>query len=269
MLENFLNWLIGVAQNVGLKLLAALLTWIVGSLIIKGILKLFPNGKRFSKMDPTVKSFLNSFVNIGLWIILIVCIIAILGVPMASVVAAIASCGVAIGLAMQGSLSNLAGGIMLLLFRPFSVGEFIETSGVSGTVNEIGIFYTLLITVDNKHVTIPNGAMMNNTVINYSREDLRRVDMDFCITYESDSEKACEIAKRVASAHADVKTDKEVFARVTSLGESAVVVTVRVWAEADNYWGVKFDLTTEIRKALGAEGVSCAYPHMDVTILNK
>lgn len=269
MLENFLNWLIGVAQNVGLKLLAALLTWIVGSLIIKGILKLFPNGKRFSKMDPTVKSFLNSFVNIGLWIILIVCIIAILGVPMASVIAAIASCGVAIGLAMQGSLSNLAGGIMLLLFRPFSVGEFIETSGVSGTVNEIGIFYTLLITVDNKHVTIPNGAMMNNTVINYSREDLRRVDMDFCITYESDSEKACEIAKRVASAHADVKTDKEVFARVTSLGESAVVVTVRVWAEADNYWGVKFDLTTEIRKALGEEGVSCAYPHMDVTILNK
>ena len=269
MLENFLNWLIGVAQNVGLKLLAALLTWIVGSLIIKGILKLFPNGKRFSKMDPTVKSFLNSFVNIGLWIILIVCIIAILGVPMASVVAAIASCGVAIGLAMQGSLSNLAGGIMLLLFRPFSVGEFIETSGVMGTVNEIGIFYTLLITVDNKHVTIPNGSMMNNTVINYSREDLRRVDMDFCITYESDSEKACEIAKRVASAHADVKTDKEVFARVTSLGESAVVVTVRVWAEADNYWGVKFDLTTEIRKALGAEGVSCAYPHMDVTILNK
>jgi len=111
--------------------------------------------------------------------------------------------------------------------------------------------------------------MMNNTVINYSREDLRRVDMDFGITYESDSEKACEIAKRVASAHADVKTDMDVFARVTNLGDSAVVVTVRVWAEAGNYWGVKFDLTTEIRKALEAEGVSCAYPHMDVTILNK
>ena len=167
-MENFLNWLVGVAQNVGLKLLAAILVWIVGSLLIKGILKIFPNGKKFDKMDPTVKSFLNSFVNIGLWVILIVCIVAILGVPMASVIAAIASCGVAIGLAMQGSLSNLAGGIMLLLFRPFSVDEFIETSGVSGTVREIGIFYTLLITVDNKHVTIPNGAMMNNTVINYT-----------------------------------------------------------------------------------------------------
>ncbi|MBQ2240721.1 MAG: mechanosensitive ion channel, partial [Clostridia bacterium] len=169
-MENFLTWIVGVAQTVGLKLLAALLTWIIGSLIIKGILKIFPNGKKFEKMDPTVKSFLNSFVNIGLWVILIVCIVAILGVPMASVIAAIASCGVAIGLAMQGSLSNLAGGIMLLLFRPFSVGEFIETSGVSGTVREIGIFYTLIVTGDNKHVTIPNGTMMNNTVINYSRE---------------------------------------------------------------------------------------------------
>ena len=268
-MEDFIYWLTGVAQDVGLKLLAAILTWIIGSLIIKAIIKWFPNGKKFAKMDPTVRSFLNSFVTIGLWVVLIVCIISIIGVPMASVITVIASCGVAVGLAMQGSLSNLAGGIMLLLFRPFSVGEFIEAAGSSGTVREIGIFYTLLVTGDNKHVTIPNGTMMNNTVINYSREDLRRVDMDFGITYESDSEKACEIAKRVAAAHAQVKTDKDVFARVTNLGDSAVVVTVRVWAEAGNYWGVKFDLTTEIRKALEAEGVSCAYPHMDVTILNK
>lgn len=269
MLANFLTWLVGVAQSVGLKLLAAILTWIIGSLIIKAILKWFPNGKKFKNMDETVRSFLNSFVSIGLWVILIVCIIAILGVPMASVVAAIASCGVAIGLAMQGSLSNLAGGIMLLLFRPFNVGEFIEAAGSSGTVKEIGIFYTLLITGDNKHVTIPNGTMMNNTVVNYSREDLRRVDMDFGITYESDSEKACEIAQKVAAAHSLVKTDKDIFARVTALGDSAVVVTVRVWADAGDFWSVKFDLTTEIRKALEAEGVSCAYPHMDVTILNK
>ena len=268
-MANFLNWLIGVAQNVGLKLLAAILTWIIGSIIIKLIIKIFPNGKKFDKMDQTVKSFLNSFVSIGLWVILIVCIVAILGVPMASVIAAIASCGVAIGLAMQGSLSNLAGGIMLLLFRPFSVGEFIETSGVSGTVREIGIFYTLLITGDNKHVTIPNGTMMNNTVINYSREDIRRVDMEFGITYESDSEKACEIAKRVAAAHSLVTDAKPVFARVTNLADSAVIVTVRAWTESANFWSVKFDLITEIRKALEAEGVSCAYPHMDVTILNK
>ncbi len=269
MLENFLNWLVGVAQDVGLKLLGAILTCIVGSLIIKLILKYFPDGKKFDKMDATVKSFLRSFVSIGLWVILIVCLVAILGVPMASVIAAIASCGVAIGLAMQGSLSNLAGGIMLLLFRPFSVGEFIEAAGASGTVEEIGIFYTLIITPDNKHVTIPNGTMMNNTVVNYSRENLRRVDIDFGITYESDSELACEIAKKVAAAHAQVKTDKDVFARVTALGDSAVILTVRVWADAGEYWGVKFDLTTEIRKALEAEGVSCAYPHMDVTILNK
>ncbi len=268
-MQNFLNWLIGVAQNVGLKLLAAILTCIIGSLLIKLILKYFPDGKKFEKMDPTVKAFLRSFITIGLWVILIVCVIAILGVPMASVVAAVASCGVAIGLAMQGSLSNLAGGIMLLLFRPFGVGEFIETSGVSGTVREIGVFYTLLITGDNKHVTIPNGAMMNNTVINYSREEDRRVDIDFGITYESDSEKACAIASRVASEYALVNKDKDVFARITALADSSCTLTVRVWAKASDFWTVKFDLITEIRKALEAEGVSCAYPHMDVTILNN
>lgn len=268
-MENFLNWLIDVAKDVGLKLLAAALTYVIGSLFIKFVLKIFPNGKKFEKMDQTVKSFLNSFVSIGLWVILIVCIVAILGVPMASVIAAIASCGVAIGLAMQGSLSNLAGGLMLLIFRPFSVGEFIEAAGSSGTVREIGIFYTLLVTGDNKHVTIPNGTMMNNTVINYSRENIRRVDMEFGITYESDSEKACEIAKRVAAAHALVTDEKPVFARVTNLADSAVIVTVRAWTTPADFWSVKFDLITEIRKALEAEGVSCAYPHMDVTILNK
>ena len=268
-MENFINWLVGVAQNVGLKLLAAILTWVIGSLIIKAIIKWFPNGKKFDKMDPTVRSFLNSFVTIGLWVVLIVCIISIIGVPMASVITVIASCGVAVGLAMQGSLSNLAGGLMLLIFRPFSVGEFIEAAGSSGTVREIGIFYTLLVTGDNKHVTIPNGTMMNNTVINYSRENIRRVDVEFGITYESDSEKACEIAKRVAAAHSLVTDAKPVFARVTNLGDSAVIVTVRVWTESANFWSVKFDLITEIRKALEAEGVSCAYPHMDVTILNK
>jgi small conductance mechanosensitive channel len=269
MLENFLNWLIALAQDVGLKLLCAILTCIIGSIVIKFIIKVFPDGKKYDKIDPTVKSFLRSFISLALWVVLLVCIVAILGVPMASVIAAIASCGVAIGLAMQGSLSNLAGGIMLLLFRPFSVGEFIEAVGASGTVQEIGIFYTLLITPDNKHVTIPNGTMMNNTVINYSREDLRRVDMDFVITYGSDAERACEIASKVANSHSSVKTDKDIFARVTTLGDSGVTVTVRVWANAADFWAVKFDLITEIRKAFEAEGVSAAYPHMDVTILNK
>ncbi len=268
-MENFLNWLIGIAQSVGLKLLGAIVTCLIGSLIIKAILKYFPDGKKFEKMDPTVKAFLRSFVTIGLWVVLIVCIIAILGVPMASVVAAVASCGVAIGLAMQGSLSNLAGGIMLLLFRPFSVGEFIETSGVSGTVREIGVFYTLLITGDNKHVTIPNGAMMNNTVINYSRENLRRVDMDFGISYDSDHEKALEIAKKVASAHEKVIADKDVFARVTALGDTNRTLTVRVWSAAGDYWTVKFDLINDIKKAFAAEGITCDYTRMEINVLNK
>ncbi|MGM9641814.1 MAG: mechanosensitive ion channel family protein [Eubacteriales bacterium] len=266
---NFLNWLLAVARTVGLKLLAAIVTCVIGYLIIQLILNYFPDGKRFEKMDPTVKAFLRSFVTIGLWVILIVCVIGILGVPMASVIAALASCGVAIGLAMQGSLSNLAGGIMLLLFRPFGVGDFIETSGNCGTVREIGVFYTLIITNDNKHVTIPNGAMMNNTVVNYSREENRRVDIDFGISYESDYEKACEIASRVASAHEKVLVDKGVFARITELADNNRTLTVRVWTEAGNYWDVRFDLIHDIKKAFDEEGISCAFSRVEVNVLNN
>lgn len=268
-MANFFSWLLGVARSVGIKLLAAILTFVIGSLIIKLILNYFTDGKRFDKIDPTVKSFLRSFVTIALWVILVVCVIGILGVPMASVIAALASCGVAIGLAMQGSLSNLAGGIMLLLFRPFGVGDFIETGDIAGTVREIGVFYTLIVTTDNKHVTIPNGSMMNNTVINFSREKYRRVDMSFGISYDSDHEKACEIASRVASAHEKVLVDKGVFARITELGDNNRTLTVRAWTEAGSYWDVKFDLINDIKKALDDEGISCAYSRVEVNVLSN
>ncbi len=263
---NILSWLIDVSMSFGLKLLAAGVVLLVGHLLIRLVVHLLQNGKRFSKVDPTARTFINSFVKIALWIILLVCIIAILGVPMASVIAAIASCGVAIGLALQGSLSNFAGGIMILLFRPFKVGDFVETGASSGTVVEVGIFYTVLLTPDNKHITIPNGSMMNNTVTNYSIEENRRVDIDFAIAYEADADRACAIALEVARAHSLVLADPEPFARVTALGESGCTVTLRAWAKGDNFWDVKFDLLSSVRAALEAENIRAPYPRMNVSV---
>lgn len=265
-MPEFLNTLLNIAIDFGLKLLAAGVVLLVGHLLIKLVVHLISNGKKFEKVDPTARTFINSFIKIALWVIVLVCVIAILGVPMASVIAAIASCGVAIGLALQGSLANFAGGIMILLFRPFKVGDFVETGASVGTVIEVGIFYTVLLTVDNKHITIPNGSMMNNTVTNYSSEKNRRVDIDFNIAYEADAARACEIAIEVAKAHSLVLDDPAPFARVTALGESGCVVTVRAWALGDNYWDVRFDLISSVRNALEAEGIRAPYPHMDVKV---
>jgi small conductance mechanosensitive channel len=268
-MQTFLTWLVGVAQSVGLKLLGALLTLLIGSCLIKIIVKFFPDGKRYDHVDPTARSFMRSFMRIGMWVILCVCVIAILGVPMASVVAAVASCGVAIGLAMQGSLSNLAGGIMLLLFRPFKIGDYIEANGHGGTVVELGIFYTVFCTPDNKTVTIPNGSMMNNPVVNYSTKDTRRVDMSFQISYGADADAACALAKDIASAHELVLKDKDVFSKVTLLGESAVTVTVRVWANSGDYWTVNHDLIRQIRKAYVEAGIEIPYNQIDIHIKNE
>lgn len=268
-MQAFLTWLVGVAQSVGLKLLGALLTLLIGSYVIKLIVKFFPDGKRYENVDPTVRSFMRSFIRIGMWVILAVCVIAILGVPMASVVAAVASCGVAIGLAMQGSLSNFAGGIMLLIFRPFKLGDYIEANGHGGTVVELGIFYTVLCTGDNKTVTIPNGAMMNNPVVNFSTKDTRRVDMAFEISYDADADAACELAKNIASAHELVLKDKDVFSKVTLLGASAVTVTVRVWVKSGDYWTVNHDLIRQIRKAYVEAGIEIPYNQLDVHIKSE
>ena len=168
MLETFFNKLIEICTGFGTKLIAAILVLIVGSLLIKVIKKSLRKRKLGKHEDPTINRFLINFISIALNVLLIVTVIAILGVPTASVIAVIASAGLTVGLALQGSLSNLAGGIMILIFRPFKLDDFIEAGGSSGTVKDIGIFYTTLKTTDNKAITIPNGSLMNDKVINYS-----------------------------------------------------------------------------------------------------
>ena len=265
-MEDFLNWLIPILQDIGLKLFASALLFIVGRLIIKSILKVLRTGKAFQKMESTVAHFLNNFVNIVLYVILGVTIIAVMGVPMASVVAAIASAGVAIGLALQGALSNFAGGIMILLFHPFRVGDFIEVGSFSGTVSDIDVFYTFLKTGDNKSVTVPNGSIMSNSVVNYSVNGTRRVDLDISVAYGNDIDRVRTILLEEGASHTMVLKDPEPVCRLLESGESSLNFTLRLWTETDNYWQVRFDVLESVYKRLEREGIEIPFPQMDVHV---
>lgn len=263
-MDQFLNWMVGVLQDVGLKLIASAIVFIVGRFLIKLLIKALRNGKIGQKMEPTASHFLLNFISIALYVILAVTIIGIMGVPMASVVAAIASAGVAIGLALQGSLSNLAGGIMILLFHPFRVDHFIEAAGFSGTVKDIDIFYTVLHTPDNKVVTIPNGTIMSSSIINYSINDTRRVDLVFSVAYGTDADKVKAILLEEAGKHELALKDPEPFCRLTKQAESSLDFTLRVWVKKDDYWQVNFDLLESIHARFEEEKIEIPFNQIDV-----
>ena len=263
-MDQFLNWMVGVLQDVGLKLIASAIVFIVGRFLIKLLIKALRNGKIGQKMEPTASHFLLNFISIALYVILAVTIIGIMGVPMASVVAAIASAGVAIGLALQGSLSNLAGGIMILLFHPFRVDHFIEAAGFSGTVKDIDIFYTVLHTPDNKVVTIPNGTVMSSSIINYSVNDLRRVDLVFSVAYGTDAETVKAILLEEAGKHELALKEPAPFCRLTKQAESSLDFTLRVWVKKDDYWQVNFDLLESIHARFEEEKIEIPFNQIDV-----
>ena len=256
-MENLLKNLTDLGVNVGGKLVLALLIFIIGRMIINRIVAMFENGKMMDKMDPTVKSFMLNFIKIGLNIVLIISIIGVLGVPMASVVAVLASAGLAVGMALQGALSNLAGGIMLLIFRPFNVGDYIIAAGDEGVVKEITLLYTVLTTVDNKRVTIPNGSLMNANVTNCSSEEFRRVDLTFGCGKGQDIYKIQNVMLDVMKKHPLVLDAPDVpFARVSGGSNEAMEFTTRAWCRSADYWTVYFDLSDQITAALGEAGVA-------------
>ena len=229
-MDVIITYLASLATSVGSKILFAIIVLIVGKIIIDAVLKLLKKSNVLDKMDASVKTFALSFVKIALYALLIISIIGILGVPMASIVAALASAGVAIGLALQGALSNLAGGIMLMIFKPFKVGDFVEASGVSGIAKEITMFYTVIVTLDNKRITVPNGNLMNANIVDYSAEDLRRVDLDFSCAKSEDPAKVQSIMIKVMESNAKVLSEPEKpFARVSGGTNEAMNFIVRAW----------------------------------------
>lgn len=265
---NTLNTLLHYALSYGGKIVIATLVVVVGFWLVKVLLEKLKKGKLSKKLEDTVESFVFNFINIALKVIIIITAISILGVPMASVITVLATAGAAVGLALQGSLSNLAGGIMLVVFKPFRVGDFIESQGVSGSVEEITIMYTVLNTPDNKSVSLPNGALMNSTITNYSKKDLRRVDLTFCVAYDSDIDRVREVLDSIAKAHPLVLDDPATAIVFTKQGDSALEFTVRAWAKNSDYWTVYFDINEAVKKAFDKTGIEIPYPQMDVHIKN-
>jgi small conductance mechanosensitive channel len=244
-----------LATAVGGKIVLALVVLIVGSAVIKKAVKLVSKSRTLNKVEGTVRSFVMSFVKIGLYVILVISIIGILGVPMASVVAVLASAGVAVGLALQGALSNLAGGIMLMIFHPFRQGDYIEAAGVDGVVQEVTLFYTVLLSLDDKRITVPNGSLMNANVVNYSSEALRRVDLTFACAKSEAPAQIQDLMMDVVKANGKVLADPAPFARLNGGTNEAMEFTVRAWTKGEDYWDVYFDLTQAITEAMGAKGV--------------
>jgi len=255
-----------LAIRYGLQLLLALVTLIIGLWVIKIINNIIRRRMEKSKLDETLRSFLLPIFSILLKILLIISVISMVGVEMTSFIAILAAAGFAIGMALSGSLQNFAGGIMIVLFKPFKVGDAIEAQGHMGTVREIQIFNTILKTPDNKTIIIPNGGLSTGSITNFSVEPRRRVDFTFGIGYDDDIDKARKVLKGLIDADERILKDPEPVIVVSALGDSSVNFTVRVWAEAANYWDIYFEMTENVKKAFDENDISIPFPQSDVHI---
>jgi small conductance mechanosensitive channel len=224
--------------------------------------------KNFEKreLEPSLRGFLNSMIGILLKVMLLISVIGMMGVQMTAFVAILGAVGLAAGMALSGTLQNFAGGVIILIFKPFKSGDYIEAQGHSGTVNEIQIFNTILKTPDNKTVIIPNSGLSSGSVINYSTEPRRRVDFLFGIGYGDNVDKAKSILMKLIKADERILTDPEPFIAVSELGDSSVNLVVRVWAEAADYWGIYFDFNELVYKTFDKEGINIPFPQMDLHI---
>ena len=263
------KFMIELLKSLGIRIAISLVLLFIGRKIIKFIKKWIKTSPNMEKTDAGVRTFLSSFTGISLNILLFITIAMVLGVPTTSFITALASCGVAIGLALQGALGNLAGGIMILVFKPFAVDDYIKTPEAAGTVSKITIMYTVLKTPDNKIITIPNGTLTNSVVENYSSVENRRVDLKFNTSYDCDIEEVKKILMDVILSHDKILKEPEPFARLTMHADSALEFTVRVWCRTEDYWDVNFDLTENVKKAFDENGIVIPYPQMDVHINNN
>lgn len=252
------------AINLGGRILFAIVCFFIGAQIIKFVRRVIQRGMERAKADIGVIQFVDSFIKASLYVVLVLMIAASFGVDAASIVALIGSAGVAIGLAIQGSLSNLAGGVLILMLKPFKVGDYIVASGQEGEVSEIQIFYTKLVTPDNKQVILPNGSLANNSIVNVTTRKCRRVDIPVGISYRSDLKKAKEILTKMLQEDSAVIKEKDHLVFVDGLGDSSVNLVVRCWFKNEDYWEGKWRLTENIKVILDANQIEIPFPQMDV-----
>lgn len=267
--QALLNTLVQWATNTGVKIIISLVIVFISFKIINFVAKKIVKrgGKKHS--DKTIFQTLAYVLKIGLKIIVVICLIGYLGIDTSGLTALIASLGVGIGLAVNGALSNLAGGVLIILTRPFKIDDYIEVLGHAGTVVDIHITNTKLLTPDNKVIYLPNGSLSNAEIVNYSEKDLRRVDFMFSIGYGDDFVKAKQIITDICVAHELVLKDPQPFVRVKEHGASSINITARVWAKNADYWTVYFDIIEAVKTAFDKEGIEIPFNQLDVNIKNK
>lgn len=263
-LDTVLNWL----TTSGIKIVIAILLLVISFIIINAVTKSIYKHLQKKNADVTLSRVGTNALRIMLKILVLICLVGYLGIETASLSAVVASIGVGISLAVQGTLSNFAGGVILIIMRPFKIGDYITSNGQEGTVEDIKLFYTHVVTNDNKAVVIPNGALANNVIVNASAKDTRRVDLVMQVAYGSDIMKVKEIIRRVCAENELVFKDPAPFVEFSNMNESSLDFTVRVWCNRPDYWTVNFALIENIKKAFDENGIEVPFRQVDVHIKN-
>jgi len=264
--EEIINQVTEMTVHYGPKLLGAIVVWIIGGLVIKAIGRGVEITLKKSRTDPSLMPFLTGVINGLLKVMLVITVLGMLGIEMTSFIAILGAAGLAVGMALSGTLQNFAGGVMILTFKPFKIGDVIEAQGYIGSVSQIQIFNTIMKTPDNKTIIIPNGGLSTSSMINYSTEATRRVDWTIGVGYGDDADKARAVIKRLCDEDPRILKDPEVFIAVSELADSSVNFAVRAWVNAADYWGVYFELNEKVYKTFASEGLNIPYPQMDVHV---
>ena len=269
--SNYIQEHIPNLINLGIKIIIAIIIFMIGRVIIKWIRKSIRYSFQVKETDAGIATFVDSMVKFGLYILLIIIIAGNLGIELSSITVLFASAGVGVSLALQDFITNFAGGIMILLLRPFTVGDYIieDTNKNEGTVKEIKIFYTKLMTIENKVIVIPNGTIMNNSLTNVTERDERRLDLKVGISYESDLKKAKEILERLLLSHKDILTNEDWKVFVDSLADSSVVLGIRAYVKMEKYWDTRWELLEQIKLTFDEEGIEIPYNQLTVHMQEK
>lgn len=266
LVDKFINWLV----ESGIRLIVGIIIISIGFKLIKKIIDKLDKYLEKKDVEITLRRFLRSFTIGGLKSLIVILVATLLwNVQLTGLVALFASAGVAIGLALQGSLSNFAGGFIILLLRPFKVGDYIQAAGYEGTVEQIGVFYTTLLTIDNKVALIPNGTLSNNSLINYSAKEDRRVDLIFNVSYDNSVTQVRNVLKEIVYKHPLIKHDPEPFIGIIEHAQNSVNFGVRVWCEKENYWTIYYDLLEQVKIRFDEENIIIPYPQMDLHVKYK
>ena len=253
-------------KTAGMDLLRGILVLVVGFFLVHWIGKLLKRNKKLMSFDPTLRGFLQNLVKIVLSVIVILTAVSIMGIPMTSVLTLLASGSVAVGLALQGAVGNLIGGLILLILRPIRSGEYVKIGDSEGVVKTVGAYYTELITPDNKHLDLPNGSLTNTPITNFSREGTRRLDLTFSVDYSSDMDTVYRVLNKLVEGQEGILETPAPQIVLLQCADSSLDFAVRVWVKSEDYWTVNFCLLDEGKRALDAAGISIPFPQMDVHV---